>query len=162
MLQNAVEGFWCSQTDKAPHNLQDISFLVLILPFEPFANDSPVSAGKLTFPPKDNFCSDQKFKDFCDFYRDRPGHVQCKCVCLCVRESERETLPHHPLNTHAHTHALTYTPDTSNGFFQDHMSFASAQQQYSLYNYSQARRERQTCCIIEGGRWKVEGIKLCV
>lgn len=79
-------------------------------------------------------------------------------VCVCVWERERETLPHHPLNTHAHT----YTPDTSNGFFQDHMSFASAQQQYSLYNYSQARRERQTCCIIEGGRWKVEGIKLCV
>lgn len=65
---------------------------------------------------------------------------------VCVREGKGGTPP----------------PDTSNGFFQDHMSFASAQQQYGLYSYSQVRCGRQTCCIIEGGRWKVEGIKLCV
>ena len=74
----------------------------------------------------------------------------CACVCVHEKEGEREHEPPPP------------NPNTSNGFFRDHMSFASAQQQHRLYGYSRVRRERQTCCIIEGGRWKVEGINLCV
>lgn len=40
---------------------------------------------------------------------------------------------------------------SSDGSSQDCESFASAQQQYGLYSYSQVEGERQKGCIIEGG-----------
>lgn len=41
------------------------------------------------------------------------------------------------------------------------MPFASAQQQYGLYSYSQVGCGRQTCCIIEGGGHSVVCVRVC-